>query len=271
MSTVHIHPTAIVAPGADLDAGVEIGPYAVIGAQVKIGAGTRVGAHTVIEGRTTIGRDNVVFHHASVGAVPQDLKYRGEDSELIIGDRNQIREFATLHLGTQGGGMLTRVGNDNLLMNYCHVAHDSIIGNHNIIANGVQLAGHVLVEDYVVAGALSGVHQFVRVGESALIGAGSMVSQDVAPYCNATGDRAVLHGLNLIGLKRRGFSRDTVHAIKEAYRLVFRSGLKLVEAVQRVRAELAESPEIARFAAFLEASERGLCRPPRHTAKDDDE
>jgi len=269
VSSPPIHPTAIVAPTAELDADVEVGPYSVIGPKVRIAAGSRVGAHTVIEGRTKIGRGNVIFHHASVGAAPQDLKFRGEDSELVIGDRNQIREFTTLHLGTEGGGMVTRIGDDNLLMNYCHVAHDTVMGNHNIIANGVQLAGHVVIEDYVVAGALSGVHQFVRVGESALLGAGSMVSQDVAPFCNATGDRAVLHGLNLVGLRRRGFSKQTIAAIKDAYRVVFRSGLKLAEAVERVRGAATAVAEVDRLLAFITASERGLCRERAHAGADD--
>lgn len=264
-----IHPNAIVAATAELGAGVEIGPYACIGPKVKIGDGTRVGAHAVIEGHTTIGRGNVIFHHTSLGAVPQDLKYHGEDSELLIGDRNQIREFVTLHLGTEGGGMVTRVGDDNLLMNYVHVAHDCVLGDRNVIANGVQIAGHVVIESYVIAGALSGIHQFARVGESALIGAGSMVSQDVAPFCNATGDRAVLHGLNLIGLRRRGFDAETIRQIKEAYRLVFRSGLKLAQAIDKVRAEVPSSPAVDHFVAFVAASERGLCRV-RGRSKDDE-
>ncbi len=255
-----IHPTAIVAATAELGAGVEIGPYACVGPKVKIGDGTRVGAHAVIDGHTTIGRDNVIFHHTSLGAVPQDLKYRGEDSQLIVGERNQIREFVTVHLGTEGGGMVTRIGDDNLLMNYAHVAHDCSLGNRSVIANGVQIAGHVVVESHVIAGALSGIHQFARIGESALIGAGSMVSQDVAPFCNATGDRAVLHGLNLIGLRRRGFDADTIRHIKEAYRLVFRSGFKLTEAIEKVRAEVPSCTAIDHFVAFLATSERGLCR-----------
>jgi len=263
-----VHPTAIVAPGAELDPTVEVGPYAIIGPKVRIGAGTRVGPHAVIDGRTTIGRDNVIFHHASVGAVPQDLKFRGEDSELVIGDGNTIREFVTLHLGTSGGGMVTRVGDHNLLMAYAHVAHDTVLGNHNILANGVQLAGHVRVANYVVAGALSAVHQFARIGDSALLGAGSMVSQDVAPYCNATGDRATLHGLNVIGLRRRSFSAETIHDIKEAYRIVFRSGLKLIDAVARVRSEVRSSPEIDAFVEFVAATERGLCRERAKTSVD---
>lgn len=260
MSAPRIHPTAIVAPGAQLDEDVEIGPYAVVGARVRIGRGTRVGAHAVLDGHTTIGCDNQIFQMASVGAAPQDLKYRGEDSELIIGNRNIIREFATLNPGTTGGGMVTRVGDQNLLMNYSHLGHDCQIGNHNIVANGAQLAGHVTIEDYVVIGGLVGILQFVKVGESAILGGGAMVTQDVPPYCNATGDRATLHGLNLVGLKRRNFSPETVRDIKRAYRIVFRSGLKVAEAMARARAEIPASREVEHFLAFIQGSERGVCR-----------
>lgn len=260
MSGPHIHPTAIIASGAELADDVQIEPYAIVGPSVRIGSGTRVGAHSVIAGRTTIGCENQIFHHASVGAVPQDLKYRGEDSELIIGDHNQIREFATLHIGTSGGGMVTRMGDHNLLMNYSHIAHDSRLGGYNIIANGAQLAGHVVVEDHVVVGALVGIHQFVKIGESAILGAGAMVSQDVPPYCNATGDRARLHGLNLVGLKRRGFFPEAVRNIKRAYRIVFHSGLKLAEAIAQARQEMPASPEVQKFLVFIQASERGVCR-----------
>ncbi len=260
MSGPRIHSTAIVDPGADLGEDVEIGAYAIIGAKVQIGRGTRVGAHTVIDGRTTIGCNNQIFHHASVGAVPQDLKYRGEDSTLVIGDENIIREFATLHLGTSGGGLITRVGNRNLLMNYSHVAHDCQVGSHNVLANGAQLAGHVVVEDWVIVGALVGIHQFVKIGESAILGAGAMVSQDVPPFCNATGDRARLHGLNLVGLKRRGFAPELVRDIKRAYRIVFHSGLKLADALARTRQEIQPGPHVEHFLAFIQASERGVCR-----------
>lgn len=260
MSNPRIHPTALVAPGAELDDDVEIAAYASVGPKVRIGRGTRVGLHTVVDGRTSIGCNNQIFHHVSVGAVPQDLKYRGEDSELLIGDDNVIREFATLHLGTSGGGMITRVGDHNLLMNYSHIAHDCQLGSHNIVANGAQLAGHVLVQDYVIIGALVGVHQFVKIGESAILGAGAMVSQDVPPFCNATGDRARLHGLNLVGLKRRGFSPELVRNLKRAYRCMFQSGLKVAEAVARARAEIPTSAEVEHFLSFIQASERGVCR-----------
>jgi UDP-N-acetylglucosamine acyltransferase len=256
----NIHPSAVIAPGAELTADVTVGPYAIIGERVRIGARTLVGPHVVLDGRTTIGSDNRFFPFASVGTPPQDLKYRGENSELIIGADNTFREFCTLNPGTEGGGMISRIGNGNLLMNYTHVAHDCHLGDHNVLANGVQLGGHVEIGDYAILGALSGVHQFVRIGESAIIGAGSMVSLDVAPFCNATGDRARLLGLNSVGLKRRGFSVEVQAALKRAYRLMFQSGLKLTDASQRVREEVPEVPEVERFLAFIEQSERGLCR-----------
>jgi len=255
-----IHPTAIVDPGAILADGVTVGPHTVIGAGVRIGARTEVGAQVVIQGRTTIGEDNVIFPFASLGGVPQDLKFKGEDSALTIGNRNQIREFCTLHLGTAADAMETRVGDDNLLMNFTHVAHDCVLGNRNVIANGVQLGGHVRVGDWAVIGALSGIHQMARVGESAMVGAGSMVSLDVAPFCNATGDRARLRGLNSVGLRRRGFGAATNAAIKNAYRVVFLSSLKLSEAIARIRDTARPVPEVERFLKFLEESKRGICR-----------
>lgn len=268
MSGSTVHPTAVVAPGAELGADVTIGAFSLIGPRVRLGDGCRVGPHVVIEGRTSLGARNEIFQFASIGAVPQDLKYRGEDSELVIGDDNRIREFCTLQPGTEGGGMLTRVGNRNLLMNYSHVAHDCILGDRNIVANGTQLGGHVTIESGVVIGALCGIHQFARLGESAIIGAGSMVSQDVPPFCNATGDRATLHGLNSLGLKRRGLDAATIRAIRQAYRLMFQSGLRVVEAVPRIRAELPGIAEVERFVAFIEASQRGVCREARRRTQD---
>ena len=255
-----IHETALVDPRAELDAGVEVGPYCVIGPQVKIGKGTRIKSHVVIEGNTTLGKGNLVFQFATVGSVPQDLKYRGEDSQLIIGDHNTIREFASLNPGTTGGGMVTRIGDHNLLMMYCHIAHDCILGNHNIIANGATLGGHVVIEDYVIVGGLVGIHQFVKVGTSAILGAGSMVSKDIPPYCNATGDRARLRGLNLEGLKRRRFNKEQIDALKKAYRIIFQSGLRTQQAITRVRREIPDFPEVGRLADFIEKSQRGICR-----------
>ncbi len=260
MSGLRIHPTAVVAGGAELDVDVEIGPYAIIGPGVRIGAATVVGPHVVIEGYTTIGKENRIFQFAAVGAIPQDLKYKGEPSRLLIGDRNRIREFVTLHPGTKGGGMVTSIGHGNLLMNYVHIAHDCRLGDSNVVANGVQLGGHVTVESFAVLGALSAVHQFARIGESAIVGAGSMVSQDVPPFCNATGDRARLHGLNTVGLQRRGISSEIVAALKRAYRVMFQSSLKAREAIVRIRAEQPGIAEVERFVAFIESSARGVCR-----------
>jgi UDP-N-acetylglucosamine acyltransferase len=255
-----IHATAVVDRGAELDKDVQIGPYAIIGADVKIGKGTRIKSHVVIEGRTTLGEDNVVFQFASVGSIPQDLKYKGEPSELIIGHHNVIREYVSLNPGTAGGGMATRVGDHNLLMMYCHIAHDCILGNRNIIANGATLGGHVVIEDYVIVGGLVGIHQFVRVGSGAILGAGSMVSKDVAPFCNATGDRARLHGLNVEGLKRRGFERAKIDALRQAYRIIFKSKLRLKEALEKVRVEVTPFSEIENLVSFIAHSQRGVCR-----------
>ena len=255
-----IHETALVDPRAGLDLDVEVGAYSVIGPKVKIGKGTRIRSHVVVEGNTTLGERNLIFQFATVGSIPQDLKYKGEDSQLIIGHHNTVREFASLNPGTAGGGMITRIGDHNLLMMYCHIAHDCILGNHNIIANGATLGGHVVVEDYVIVGGLVGVHQFVKVGTGAILGAGSMVSKDIPPYCNATGDRAKLRGLNLEGLKRRGFSQDQIEALKKAYRIIFQSGLRTREALEKVRRELPKSPELERLAGFIEKSQRGICR-----------
>ncbi len=265
-----IHPTAIVAAGAEVAAGARIAAYAVIGPHVRIGAGTTVGPHAVIDGRTTIGRENRIFQFASVGAEPQDLKYRGEASRLEIGDRNIIREFATLNPGTQGGGLLTSVGDQNLFMVYSHVAHDSRVGSHCVLANGATLAGHVTLEDHVIVGGLAAIHQFVRVGESALLGGGAMVIHDVPPFCTASGDRARLRGLNLIGLKRRGFGAERIRAIKQAYRLLFLSERSFAEAQAVVAAELGREPDVARLLAFLAASSRGIAPAARRDEAEDD-
>jgi UDP-N-acetylglucosamine acyltransferase len=256
----HVHPTAIVDPRAELDSAVEVGPYCLVGAGVKIGKGTQIHSHAVIQGRTSLGEGNVVFPFATIGSVPQDLKYKGEPSELLIGNRNTIREYVSLNPGTAGGGMVTRVGDQNLLMMYCHIAHDCIVGDHNVIANSATLGGHVVIEDFVIVGGLVGIHQFVRIGTSAILGAGSMVSKDVPPYCNATGDRAKLHGLNIEGLKRRGFDKAVIEAIRKAYRIAFRSRLKIDDAVKKIRHEIASIPEVERFVSFITSSQRGVCR-----------
>lgn len=255
-----IHPSALVDPSAELDKDVEIGAYSIVGAGVRIGKGSKIHSHVVIQGRTVLGEANIVFPFATVGSVPQDLKYQGEPSELIIGNRNTIREYVSLNPGTSGGGMVTRVGDQNLLMMYCHIAHDCIVGNRNVVANGATLGGHVIVEDFVIVGGLVGIHQFVRIGTGAILGAGSMVSKDVPPYCNATGDRAKLHGLNVEGLKRRGFDPSIIDAIRKAYRICFQSKLKTDDALKKVRQELPAIPEVEKFVSFIAASERGVCR-----------
>jgi UDP-N-acetylglucosamine acyltransferase len=255
-----IHQTALINRQAEIDSDVEIGPYSVIGAGVRIGRATKVASHVVIEGRTSLGQGNTIYQFATIGSRPQDLKYRGEASELIIGNHNTVREYVSLNPGTAGGGMVTRVGDHNLLMMHCHIAHDCLIGNHNIIANGATLGGHVVVEDYVIVGGLVGIHQFARIGSGAILGAGSMVSKDVPPFCNATGDRARLRGLNLEGLKRRGFTTAAIDALKKAYRIIFLSKLKTKEALEKVRHEVSPTAEIDILLAFIAQSQRGICR-----------
>jgi len=254
-----IHPTAAVAAGAELADDVEIGPYAVVGAHVRVGPGSWIGPHAVVEGRTTLGARTRVFQFASIGAPPQDLKYRGEPSTLELGDDNTIREYVTLQPGTMGGGLVTRIGSGCLFMVSAHVGHDCRVGSSVILANGAALGGHVIVEDYAIVGALAGVHQFVRVGESALCAAGAMVSLDVPPFCIAAGDRARLYGLNAVGLRRRGISRDSRAALKRAYRLLFQGERLWRRGVGTVRGELGAVPEVERLLAFLTASRRGIC------------
>ena len=263
MSEPAVHATAIVDPGAALGEGVRIGPYAVVGPHVRLGAGTVVGSHAVLDGHTTLGAGNQIFPFTSVGTAPQDRKFHGEATELVLGDGNVIREFATLQPGTAAGGGITRVGSGCLLMNYSHVAHDCIVGDGVTVANGAQLGGHVTLQDHVVVGALVGIHQFVKIGEAAILGAGSMVSLDVAPFCNATGDRATLHGLNLVGLKRRGIDAEVVRVLRQLYRVFFQSGLKTADALSAARRDLPPLPEVERFLRFVEQADRGLCREAR--------
>jgi UDP-N-acetylglucosamine acyltransferase len=255
-----IDPRAVIDPGAQFDEGVRIGPFAVIGGEVCIGKGTVVGPHAVIEGRTTIGSDNRIFQFASVGAMPQDLKYSGEASELVIGHRNRIREFVTLHPGTEGGGMVTRIGDDNLFMAYSHVAHDCTIGSSVIMANAATLGGHVTLEDGAIMGGLSGIHQFCKVGRQAFIAAGAIVVMDVTPFSTVQGDRARLAGLNLEGLKRSGVSPDAISGLKKAFRILFRSGLALEEGVTRARAEAGKYTEVKYLLDFITSSGRGITR-----------
>lgn len=255
-----IHPTAIIEAGARLADDVTVGAYSVIGANVTVGEGTTIAAHVVIEGWTQIGCDNQIFQFSSIGAAPQDLKYAGEETWLRIGDRNRIREFTTLNRGTTEGGGVTTVGNDNLFMAYSHVAHDCIVQDHTILANGATLAGHVEVESNAILGGLAAVHQFCRIGCHTMISGGAMVAQDVPPYTVAQGDRAKTMGLNLVGLKRRGFSEETIRSIKKAYRTIFRSGMRLEEALENIVNEIEMTPELEHFVSFIKESQRGIAR-----------
>lgn len=255
-----IHPTAVVHSGARLGDGVSIGPYSVIGEHVEIGAGTRIGPHVVITGHTRIGRDNRIFQFNSLGDVPQDKKYGGERTRLEIGDRNTIREFCTLNCGTVQDTGVTRLGSDNWIMAYAHLAHDCQVGNHTIFANNAQLAGHVQVGDYAVLGAKSGVHQHAQVGAHSMTAAGSILLRDLPPYVMASGYPARPHGINSEGLKRRGFAANTIAAIKRAYKTLYRSGLTLAGAQAELEAQCAEVPELATLVEFLARASRGIIR-----------
>jgi UDP-N-acetylglucosamine acyltransferase len=255
-----IHPTAIVQEGAEIHESVEIGPYCIVGPHVKIGAGTKVGPHAVLEGRTEIGENNQIFHHASVGAVPQHAKYRGEPTRLVIGSENIIREFVTIHLGTVEDRSVTVVGNRNLLMAYVHVAHDCTLEDEVILANAATLGGHVHVESNAILGGLVGVHQFVRIGRRAMIGGMAGVRLDIPPFTRASDNPAKLYGLNTIGLERAGFSTEEIGRLRKAYRILFQSGELLQDAIQKVRDELEKDPNVEDLLTFLETSERGFCR-----------
>ena len=257
-----IHSTAVIHPGAKIADGAEIGPYVVIGENVTIGKGTKVGPHTVIDGWTEIGEDNNIFHMASVGAVPQDLKYKGEKTWLRIGNGNTVREFASLHLGTVTGDGETTVGDGNLFMAYSHVAHDCHIGNGVILANSATLAGHVTVDDYAILGGLSAVLQFTRIGAHVMVGGMTSITLDVPPFTIVTGDRSEsrLRGLNLVGLKRRGFPEPTISSLKKAYKILSLSGLKLTEAIEKMKSEVPSCPEVEKFISFIESAQRGVTR-----------
>lgn len=255
-----IHPTAIVHSGAKLAQDVEIGPYAVIGEHVEIGSGTAIGSHTVITGYTRIGRSNRIFQHCVLGEAPQDKKYAGEPTRLEIGDGNMIREFCTFNTGTAQDDGVTRMGNDNWVMAYVHLAHDVQIGNNATLANNAQFAGHVVVEDYAVIGGLTGVHQFCRVGAHAMVGAASLVLADVPPYVMAIGNTCEPHGINSEGLRRRGFSAETIGTIRRAYKTLYKSGLSLEEAKQALRGQVADCPELAILVEFLDSSKRSIIR-----------
>jgi UDP-N-acetylglucosamine acyltransferase len=256
-----IHPTALVDPAAKIAESAEIGPHCTIGADVTIGEGTQLMAHVFMEGPLHIGADNVFFPYSTVGVAPQDLKYKGERSETRIGDRNRIREFVTIHRGTEGGGMVTSIGDDNLLMAYVHVAHDVRVGNHTILSNAVTFAGHVVVEDWAVIEAFSGVHQFCRIGRHAFIGGYSVITQDVLPFSmTVTPREAQTFGVNKTGLKRRGFAPERIDELNKVFRLLTKSGLNTTQALERVRAEVPASPEVDELLGFIQTSQRGFIK-----------
>lgn len=255
-----IHPTAIVHPGARLAAGVDVGPYAVIGDEVEIGSGSSIGAHAVIQGPTRIGRDNRIFHFVSLGEIPQDKKYRGEHTALEIGDGNTIREFCTFNRGTVQDAGVTRIGHDNWIMAYVHLAHDCQIGSHTVFANNAQLAGHVHVGDHAILGGFTVVHQYVHIGAHAITAMGTIVLQDIPPFVTAAGNTAKPYGINAEGLKRRGFSAETIAQIKRAYKRLYRSGLTLEEARRDIGAQLAECAALKPLVDFLDQSSRAIIR-----------
>lgn len=255
-----IHPTAIVDSGAELDASVEVGPYSIIAKDVCIGADTRIGSHVVIEPYVTIGRNCDIFQYAALGAPPQSLKFEGEKTFVQIGDRTVIREFVTVHRGTGFGGGITRVGDENFLMAYTHIAHDCQTGRNVVLANNTTLAGHIHIEDHATVGGLVAIHQFVRIGRYAFVGGKAAVVKDIPPFVIASGDRARLHGLNSVGLKRHGFSQQTLSALKKAYRILFRYGLTLNEALERVKADVEPVPEVLALIDFIQSSKRGITR-----------
>lgn len=255
-----IHPTALISPKADIDADVDIGPYTIVGDHVAIHTGTVVGPHVTIDPYVEIGPECHIFQFASIGALPQAIKFQGEVTHVKIGRKTVVREFATINRGTGFGGGITEVGDENLLMAYTHVAHDCKTGRGVILANNATLAGHITVEDYVTIGGLTALHQFVRIGKHAYIGGKSAVVKDVPPFVIAAGDRAKLHGLNRVGLKRHGYSDEALAMLKKTYRLIFRIGLTLNEAIARVNAEVDHTPEVDYFLAFIRGSQRGLTR-----------
>jgi len=255
-----IHPTAIIAEDVQLDEGVEIGPYSIIGPEVKIGKNTVIGPHTVIDNYTQIGEGCKILQFRSIGAPPQDLKFGGEKTSVIIGNFNTIREYVSIHRATTADTGTTVLGDHNLLMAYVHIAHNCKLGDHVIIANSTGLAGHVEVEDYAIISPLSGVHQFCRIGAHCIVGGASAVVKDIPPYTMANGNRATLFGLNLIGLQRRGFSESSIAAVKQAYRIIFRSDLLLEEALEKAKAEVEDCPEVRHFIDFIQKSKRSICR-----------
>ena len=262
MKKTRIHPTAIIDPKAEIDSSCEIGPYCIVGPKVKMGPGNRLLSHVVIENRTTLGSNNIVYPFATLGADPADLKYKGEDTELIIGDDNKIRESVSLHIGTEFGGGYTRIGNGNLIMAYVHFGHDCIVGNHTIIANSCQIAGHVTIEDHASIGGLTGVSQFVRIGAYAYIGGCSGVSKDVVPFCIGLGpvNAFEVKGINIVGLKRRGFASESITALMEAHKIFFRENWEKIVALQKIEEKYSLVPEVRAFIDFIKNSQSGVSR-----------
>ncbi len=259
--TATIHPTAIVDPRARVDASAELGPYTIVGAEVEIGARTRIMANVCLEGPTVIGADNLFYPYSTVGLASQDKKYQGEHTETRIGDRNTIREFVTIHRGTAGGGGVTSIGHDNLLMAYAHVAHDVHIGNHTVIANGVTFAGHVTVEDWATVGAFTGIHQFCRIGQHSMIGGYSVILQDVLPFSVTSAERVTkAYGENKIGLERRGFTAEQISALHKAFRWLRDKKLNTKQAVEKMQAELPPDAALEQLLAFIQSSERGFIK-----------
>ncbi|ANM31965.1 UDP-N-acetylglucosamine acyltransferase [Acidobacteria bacterium Mor1] len=260
MAQTTIDPRAVVEPGAKLGTGVFVGPFCIVGSDVEIGDGTRLISHVTVTGHTSLGEENEVFAFASLGSAPQDLKYDGEPTKVEIGSRNKIREYVTVNRGTPGGGGLTRVGDDNLLMGLTHIGHDCQIGSRIIFAHAATLAGHVDVGDDATVGAYSGVHQFCRVARHAFIGGYSVVTQDAMPWVLTVGNRAESHGLNIVGLRRKGYSAETIRALKGCYRILFRAKLTLEEAIPQVEKEHGEHEEVRYFLDFVRSSKRGVVR-----------
>lgn len=255
-----IHPTAVIDPTAKIADSVEIGAYSIIGANVEIDEDSWIGPHVVIQGPTKIGKENKLFQFSSIGEVPQDKKFHGETSYLEIGDRNTIREFATINRGTEDGGGTTRIGNDNWLMAYIHIAHDCQVGNNTIFANNASLAGHAVIEDFVILGGFTLVHQFCTLGQHAFCGMGSAISKDVLPYVMVNGSPASTYGLNSEGIKRKGFSKETIKALKDAYKIIYRSKLTVKEVNSELKSLAEKFPEVNNMLSGLNNSERGILR-----------
>ncbi|MCF8053714.1 MAG: acyl-ACP--UDP-N-acetylglucosamine O-acyltransferase [Deltaproteobacteria bacterium] len=255
-----IHPTAIISPDAKIDPSASIGAYSVIGESVTIGGGTTIGSHVVVESHTDIGTNCRISQFASLGGLPQDLKYEGEETRVIIGNNNVIREFATINRATKADIGMTFIGNNNLIMAYCHIAHNCKLGNNIVVSNSAALAGHVHVDDYAIIGGLSGIHQFTKIGAYSFIGGASAVTRDVPPFVLVSGNTAKAYGLNVVGLQRRGFSEETIGILKSAYRLVYRSSLAVADAIREINRELPDIEEVRVFVDFVRNSERGICR-----------